>query len=75
MISEKISVKCIPTIGVIVPQIKKNKPHEQYLETEKSHKDWFNMGAMGKQLGKPKSNPKEIKKSKGTAKHSLRKEK
>ena len=58
-----------------MPKIKKAKSQNPYLETEKQHKDWFNMGAMGKQLGKPKSNQKEIKKEKGTAKHSLRKEK
>lgn len=46
-----------------------------YLETEKSHKDWFEVGAMGKQRGKPHAVPQNVKKAKGTAKHSLRKEK
>lgn len=60
--------------GDNMPKIKKAKPQNQYLETEKSHKKWFEMG-MGKQLGKPHANPKNVKKAKGTAKHSLRKEK
>lgn len=45
-----------------------------YLETQKQHKDWFDQNQMGRQGGKPRIAPKEIKKAKGTHKHSLRKE-
>jgi len=56
--------------------MKKNKNNKNtYLETEKSHKDWYEIGAMGKQRGKPHAVPENIKKVKGTKKHSLRKEK
>lgn len=56
--------------------MKKNKKdYNQYLETQKEHKKWFEVGAMGKQRGKPHAVPEEVKKEKGTAKHSLRKEK
>lgn len=46
-----------------------------YLKTDNQHKDWYNVHEMGKQGGKPKANPREIKKQSGTKKHSLRKEK
>lgn len=55
--------------------MKKSKAQNQYLETQKEHKKWFEVGAMGKQRGKPHAVPEKIKKVKGTAKHSLRKEK
>jgi len=54
---------------------KENNSQNSYLETEKEHKKWFEMGTMGKQRGKPKAVPQDIKKSKGNTKHSLRKEK
>jgi len=57
---------------------KSQKSIEQnnYLEIQKEHKKWFNSEVgMGKQRGKPKAVPENIKKAKGTAKHSLRKEK
>lgn len=44
------------------------------LETQKEHKDWYDRNA-GKMRGKPQMQNKETKKAKGTAKHSLRKEK
>lgn len=35
---------------------------DSYLELAKSHKDWYQRGAMGKQRGKPKyAPPKEMK--------------
>jgi hypothetical protein len=46
-----------------------------YLELQKPHKDWYRKNSMGKQGNKPQMVAKEIKKAKGTAKHSLRKEK
>lgn len=50
------------------------KPNS-YLEIQKEHKKWYEVGAMGKQRGKPKSVPQNIKKTGGMKKHSLRKEK
>lgn len=50
------------------------KPNS-YLETQKSHKDWYDIHEMGKQRGKPRLAPKETKKAGGRMKHSLRKEK
>lgn len=46
-----------------------------YLETQRSHKNWYNISGMGKQRGKPRAVPKSIKKPSGQKKHSLRKEK
>ena len=46
-----------------------------YLETEKSHKNWYNIHEMGKQRDKPRISPREEKKVGGITKHSLRKEK
>lgn len=46
-----------------------------YLETQKAHDKWYNIHEMGKQHGKPRAVPREIKKPGGTKKHSLRKEK
>jgi len=46
-----------------------------FLETEKEHKDWYDVTQMGKQRGTPKRVPVEGKKEKGNRKHSLRKEK
>lgn len=40
-----------------------------YLELDKSHKDWYMTGEMGKQRNKPKSTPKENKKEKKSWKH------
>jgi len=57
------------------------KDHDQkiskasnYLETQKDHKDWYNIHEMGKQRGKPRGTPRDLKKAGGTKKHSLRKE-
>lgn len=50
------------------------KPNS-YLETQKSHKDWYDVDKMGKQRGKPNAVPKENKKPSGTRHHHLRKEK
>jgi hypothetical protein len=36
-----------------------------YLELEKSHKDWYEVGMMGKQRGKPKAIPPKNPKKKG----------
>jgi hypothetical protein len=36
-----------------------------YLETDKEHKKWYELGMMGKQRGKPKAVPPKVKKSKG----------
>jgi len=46
-----------------------------YLETEKEHKNWYNIHEMGKQRDKPRIAPREEKKVGGITKHSLRKEK
>lgn len=46
-----------------------------YLETQKAHKKWYSIWEMGKQRGKPHSNPSNVRKPSGTRKHSLRKEK
>jgi len=61
---------------------KRIKNHDQkllkpdnYLETQKSHKKWYDIHEMGKQRGRPRLAPKETKKSGGIKKHSLRKEK
>ncbi len=45
------------------------------LETENQHKDWYDPSQIGKQRGRPVGRPSEIRKAKGTRKHSLRKEK
>ena len=50
-----------------------NKP-SVLLETQKNHKDWYDRNA-GKMRGKPTIVPKETKKTLGSRKHSLRKEK
>lgn len=70
------------TKKINLPSSKNVKNHDQklvkpdnYLETDKSHKNWYNISEMGKQRGKPMAVPKEIKKPAGTKKHSLRKEK
>lgn len=44
------------------------------LETEHQHKDWYNVNQMGRQGEKPVMVPREVKKTKGNRKHSLRKE-
>ncbi len=61
---------------------KRAKNHDQklvepnnYLETQKEHKKWYNIHEMGKQAGRPRLVPREQKKAGGTRKHSLRKEK
>lgn len=46
-----------------------------YLELQKSHKNWYRKNQMGRQGGKPQMVARETKKTKGTSKHSLRKEK
>jgi len=46
-----------------------------FLETEKTHKDWYDANQMGRQDGRPRRVPREIAKPKGVRKHSLRKEK
>ena len=46
-----------------------------YLETQKEHKNWYNIHEMGKQRGEPRIAPREEKKVGGITKHSLRKEK
>ena len=52
-------------------QTKKTKRTNPYLGTDKSHKDWYEIGAMGKQRGKPKAVPPKVKKTKGEfKKHS-----
>ena len=43
----------------------KNIGSKGYLELDKSHKDWYELGAMGKQRGKPKAVPANVKKHKG----------
>ncbi|HLB95768.1 MAG TPA: hypothetical protein VJK26_02600 [Patescibacteria group bacterium] len=53
---------------------KLQKPNS-YLETQKSHKEWYNISEMGKQRGKPRAVPRNLKKPGGVKKHSLRKEK
>lgn len=48
--------------------MKKNEQSDHtnpYLETNKPHKDWYEIGMMGKQRGKPKAVPPKVKKSKG----------
>lgn len=45
-----------------------------YLETQKEHKDWYDIHKMGRQRGRPRLVPREEKKSRGIKKHSLRKE-
>lgn len=45
-----------------------------YLELQKEHKKWYSAEGMGKQRGKPKAISSNIKKEKGSRKHSLRKE-
>ncbi len=45
------------------------------LETDKQHKDWYDPTQMGKSRGRPVGRPSEIRKPKGTRKHSMRKEK
>lgn len=64
------------------PNPKQTKDHDQkiveinpILEIQKEHKDWYNRNTMGKMRGRPTLLPHEVKKQKGTAKHSLRKEK
>ena len=61
---------------------KRLKTHDQklekpdnYLETQRSHDKWYNIHEMGKQRGKPRLMPREMKKAAGMKKHSLRKEK
>lgn len=44
-----------------------------FLETQKKHRDWYDVNQMGKQRGMPRIAPKELRKPKGTHKHSLRK--
>ena len=40
------------------------------LETQKEHKDWYNVNQMGRQGNRPVNVPREIKKEKGTHKRS-----
>ena len=58
-----------------MPKLPKDQKFNDYLETEKEHKKWYNVWEMGKQRGKPKAVPPKVKKEKGSGKHSLRKEK
>ena len=58
-----------------MPEKKDPQKFNQFLETDKEHKKWYEVGGMGKQRGKPKAVPPKVRKEKGTAKHSLRKEK
>lgn len=45
---------------------KKNAKSNFYLETQKEHKKWYDIEpGMGKQRGKPKAVPMNIKKAKG----------
>ena len=46
-------------------QNKKSDHVNPYLETDKEHKKWYEIGAMGKQRGKPKAVPPKIAKKKG----------
>ncbi|MCL5407635.1 MAG: hypothetical protein M1429_04025 [Patescibacteria group bacterium] len=46
-----------------------------FLETQKEHKKWYEVSGMGKQRGKPRAVPSNVKKPGGIKKHSLRKEK
>lgn len=46
-----------------------------YLELQKEHKNWYEKNQMGRQGEKPQMVTREIKKAKGSGKHSLRKEK
>jgi hypothetical protein len=49
-----------------MPNTKKKKLTSNYLETDKSHKDWFDSEVgMGKQRGKPKAVAANVKKKKG----------
>lgn len=45
----------------------KDKKHgSEFLETQKSHKNWYDVeSGMGKQRGKPKAVPPKVKKTKG----------
>jgi hypothetical protein len=59
-----------PTTKQTVNSDQKVVKANSYLETQKEHKDWYNVFEMGKQRGKPKSVPPKIKKEKGFhAKH------
>lgn len=42
----------------------KLQKNDNYLETQKEHKKWYEVGAMGKQRGKPHAISPNIKKSK-----------
>lgn len=44
-----------------------------FLETEKSHKDWYDVNQMGRQGGKPVNVPREMKKPKLVSNRSSRK--
>lgn len=47
-------------------QPKDESRSSDYLETDKAHKDWYDAEVgMGKQRGKPKAVPANIKKAKG----------
>ncbi len=50
----------------MAPKNKSDQDHvNAYLETDKEHKKWYEIGAMGKQRGKPKAVPPKMKKQKG----------
>ncbi len=53
----------------------KDQNTNNFLETQKEHKKWYEASGMGKQRGKPRAVPQNIKKQGGIKKHSLRKEK
>ncbi len=48
-----------------MPKTKKTEHSNYYLETQKEHKKWYEVGMMGKQRGKPKAVPPKIAKKKG----------
>lgn len=65
---------------MIKPKSKQMKNADQkilepnaFFETEKQHKNWYDPSQMGKQRGRPVGRPAEIRKAKGTHKHSLKK--
>lgn len=45
--------------------IQKKDHSDPHLETDKVHKDWYEIGMMGKQRGKPKAVPPKTPKKKG----------
>ncbi len=52
-----------------MPKRKKEKEHSNFLETEREHKKWYDIeSGMGKQRGKPRAVPQNVKKPKGSFK-------